>query len=64
VALGIALGWLLIHVINKQSFGWTLGFQIPWAQLAALVFAILALAALVGGAVGRNGADLAIDREE
>lgn len=63
-ALSVALGWLLIHVINKQSFGWTLGFRIPWGQLAALALAIVVLAAAVGGAVGRIGAGLAVDREE
>ena len=35
--LSLALGWLLIHVINKQSFGWTLGFALPWGQLGALI---------------------------
>lgn len=27
--LAISLGWLLVHVINKQSFGWTLMMVIP-----------------------------------
>lgn len=27
--VGIALGWLLIFVINVQSFGWTLQWQLP-----------------------------------
>ena len=26
---GLAMGWLLIHVINVQSFGWTLLWHIP-----------------------------------
>jgi ABC-type antimicrobial peptide transport system permease subunit len=27
--VGIALGWLLIFVINVQSFGWTLQWELP-----------------------------------
>jgi len=27
--VGLALGWLLIFVINVQSFGWTLRWQVP-----------------------------------
>jgi len=62
--LSLALGWLLIHVINKQSFGWTLGFSLPWAQLAALAVTVIATGAAVSYTVGRWGADLPADREE
>ena len=31
-----ALGWLLIHVINKQSFGWTLAFAVPVARMTVM----------------------------
>ncbi len=62
--LSLALGWLLIYVINKQSFGWTLGFSLPWAQLAALAITVIATGAAVSYAVGRWGADLPADREE
>ena len=41
--LGIALGWLLIAVINVQSFGWTLQWDLPWQQLG--LFGLL----LIGG---------------
>ncbi len=64
LAVSLALGWLLIHVINKQSFGWTLGFALPWLPLAALSATVLATAWLVAYAVGRWGANLPADREE
>ncbi len=64
LALSLALGWLLIHVINKQSFGWTLGFALPWGQLLALAALVIATGAAVSHAVGRWGADLSADREE
>lgn len=37
--LGVALGWLLIAVVNVQSFGWTLQWSLPWGQFA--VFGLL-----------------------
>jgi len=64
LALSLALGWLLIHVINKQSFGWTLGFALPWAQLAALAVTVIVTGGGVSYAVGHWGANLPADREE
>lgn len=64
LGLSLALGWLLIHVINKQSFGWTLGFAIPGWQLAALALSVALTGAVVSYAVGRWGAALPADREE
>jgi len=62
--LSLALGWLLVYVINKQSFGWTLGFVVPTGQLAALSLAIGITGTAVSYWVGRWGADLPADREE
>jgi putative ABC transport system permease protein len=62
--LSLALGWLLIHVINKQSFGWTLGFALPWGQLAALGVTVIVTGGGVSYAVGHWGANLPADREE
>jgi putative ABC transport system permease protein len=64
LALSLGLGWLLIHVINKQSFGWTLGFALPWGQLAALGATVFATGGGVSYLVGLRGADLPADREE
>lgn len=64
LALSGALGWLLIHVINKQAFGWTLTYAMPWAQLVALAAVVLATGWTVSYAVGLWGADLPADREE
>ncbi len=64
LVLSAALGWLLIYVINKQSFGWTLGFYVPAPQLAGLAIAVIATGAAVSFGVGWWGADLPADREE
>jgi putative ABC transport system permease protein len=48
LALGCALSLLLIFVVNRQSFGWTIQFHAPGGLLAgalALVWAVTVLAA-------------------
>jgi putative ABC transport system permease protein len=43
VPLGLAQAGLLIHVINRRSFGWTMPMQIdPWICLQALVLGLAA----------------------
>jgi putative ABC transport system permease protein len=48
LASGAAMALVLVHVINRQSFGWTIALRWPWGFLAgalALVFATTLLAA-------------------
>ena len=46
--LGAALAWMLVHVINRRSFGWTMDFVVaPGPLLAGLVMAVAA--ALLAG---------------
>jgi putative ABC transport system permease protein len=49
LCLGVALSLILIYVINRQSFGWTIQFHWPAALLSgglALIFAATLLAGL------------------
>ena len=39
LALGMALSLVLIYVVNKQSFGWTIQFHPPGALLGGALFA-------------------------
>lgn len=64
LAASLALGWLLIRVINKQTFGWTLEFALPAGPLALLGALVVAAALAVSLAVGRWGAQLPAEREE
>jgi putative ABC transport system permease protein len=48
VIAGLAMGWLLIFVINVQSFGWTLLWTIPVGEI--LLFGFLLV--LIGFASG------------
>jgi len=64
LGVSVALGWLLIYRINKQTFGWTLQTDRPWGQLAALALVVLASAIIAGWCVGRWAARLPAEREE
>ncbi len=48
LALGLALSILLIYVINKQSFGWTIQFHWPVEVLAGSLGGIFAATVLAG----------------
>ncbi|MBC2606637.1 ABC transporter permease [Pelagicoccus albus] len=50
--LGVCLGLILVYIINKQSFGWTLSVSIPWASLMGLSFLSLMGAGVVSYFVG------------
>ena len=58
LALGLALGWViglvLIHVVNRQSFHWSMELHPPWALLALLAAALVLLATLTALASGRR----------
>jgi putative ABC transport system permease protein len=45
---GILLSLLLIFVINKQSFGWTIQFSVPGAMFAKTLVLVLACALVAG----------------
>jgi putative ABC transport system permease protein len=42
LALGLAVSVVLVHVVNPQSFHWTMQLLLPWGQLSALCAAVLA----------------------
>lgn len=42
VALGVAVSVVLVHVVNPQSFHWTMPLVVPWLRLAALGAAVIA----------------------
>jgi putative ABC transport system permease protein len=48
LALGLTLSVILIYVINKQSFGWTIQFHWPVAVVASSLAGILAATILAG----------------
>ncbi|AVR88931.1 FtsX-like permease family protein [Thauera aromatica] len=61
---GGAIAWVLIEVINRQSFHWSMELAVPWAALAVFAVSLIGLAALVarlaGGHAMRRSAVLAV----
>ncbi len=54
LALGGAISLVLVHVVNRQSFGWSMDLHPPWGQLAAFSAALLAAAAITALASARR----------
>jgi putative ABC transport system permease protein len=58
LVIGFCLGWvislILIHVVNRQSFHWTMELFAPWAALAGSAVLVLALSTLTAVAMGRQ----------
>ncbi|WP_373531438.1 FtsX-like permease family protein [Vampirovibrio sp.] len=50
MAVGFALSFLLVYVINKQSFGWTIRFELPWVFLLQS-FALVMFTSIVSGII-------------
>jgi putative ABC transport system permease protein len=56
VAAGAAFAWLLLGVINPQSFGWTVALRVPGATLTGATLLVLAASFLAGVVPGRIAA--------
>ena len=57
VAMGFATGWvvglILIHVVNRQSFHWSMELHLPWLPLAVLGSLVIAAAVVTAVWSGR-----------
>ena len=51
---GGAIGLVLIEVVNRQSFHWSMDLHVPWASLALFALGLVALAALAAVLAGRQ----------
>ena len=51
---GGAIGLVLIEVVNRQSFHWSMDLHIPWLSLAVFAVGLVALAALAAVLAGRQ----------
>ena len=54
IGLGLALAQVLIHVINPQSFNWTMATRIPIGTLAGVAAALTGAAAATAVLAGRR----------
>jgi len=51
---GGAIGIVLIEVVNRQSFHWSMDLHVPWGSLALFGLSLIALAAIAAVLAGRQ----------
>jgi putative ABC transport system permease protein len=51
---GGVISLVLIHVVNRQSFHWSMDLAVPWAPLAGFVAVVLALSVFTAVLAGRR----------
>lgn len=56
LALGLAVSVVLVHVVNPQSFHWTMELSLPWWRLLALCTAVVAAGTVTAWLAGRAAA--------
>jgi putative ABC transport system permease protein len=67
LCLGIVLSLVLVFVINRRSFHWSIDFSVPGAELAVLAAVLIGTAALMAvwsGRIATQGSALAAVRED
>ena len=53
-ALGLVMSQVLIHVINPQSFNWTMATLVPWRSIVGVVAALVGAATATAMLAGRR----------
>jgi putative ABC transport system permease protein len=56
LGLGLAVSIVLVHVVNPQSFHWTMDLLVPWLRLIALCAAVVAAGTVTAWLAGRAAA--------
>jgi putative ABC transport system permease protein len=56
LALGLAVAVVLVHVVNPQSFHWTMDLLVPWLRLTLLCAAVVVAGTLTAWLSGRAAA--------
>lgn len=56
LGLGLAVSLVLVHVVNPQSFHWTMDLALPWARLLGLCMAVIAAGTVTAWLAGRAAA--------
>ncbi len=56
LALGLAVAVVLVHVVNPQSFHWTMDLLVPWPRVAALLLGVLVAGSMTAALAARAAA--------
>jgi putative ABC transport system permease protein len=54
VAIGVAVSVVLVHVVNPQSFHWTMPLHVPWPRVVTLSLTVLVLGVVTATATTRH----------
>lgn len=54
MAAGGAIAWVLVEVINRQSFHWSMDISVPLGALVLFGLALVVLAGLTAALAGRQ----------
>jgi putative ABC transport system permease protein len=54
--LGLCVAIVLVHVVNPQSFHWTMELSVPWLRLFVLALAVVAAGTITARLAGRAAA--------
>jgi putative ABC transport system permease protein len=67
LGLGLAVAVVLVHVVNPQSFHWTMDLLVPWERVWVLCIAVVAAGTLTarfaGAAAANRDAVLAVKED-
>jgi putative ABC transport system permease protein len=56
LGLGLAVSVVLVHVVNPQSFHWTMDLMLPWARLLGLCLGVVLAGTVTAWLAGRAAA--------
>ena len=56
LGLGLIVSVVLVHVVNPQSFHWTMSLMLPWSRLLPLCLAVVAAGTTTAWLAGRAAA--------
>jgi putative ABC transport system permease protein len=56
LALGLAVAVVLVHVVNPQSFHWTMELLVPWARVGVLLLGVLVAGSVTAALSARAAA--------
>jgi len=56
LGLGLAVSLVLVHVVNPQSFHWTMDLALPWGRLLGLCAAVIVAGTVTAWLAGRAAA--------
>ena len=56
IGLGMAVAVVLVHVVNPQSFHWTMELTVPWFRLLVLGVSVVVAGTLTAWLAGRAAA--------